>query len=134
MTSAVRAATTVLLGFVAVCLAAGGVLHGLAFLKAAQVIDRSNLPAFFAGTFKGLWLSESASLLGLGLVFGVIAAQPAFAARRLILLLALTPLACAAFIYTTVGSFFAGHLLSLAGAAALLGGILRPDQRGEPPS
>jgi hypothetical protein len=56
-----RAATRFLLAFAALCLAAGGAAHAVAFPKAAQVIDGSNLPAFFASAFKGLWLSDSAS-------------------------------------------------------------------------
>jgi hypothetical protein len=87
-------------------------------------------PGFFGATFKGLWLSESASLFCLALVFGVIVAKPCVAARRLVLVLALAPLACAVLIYATVGSFFAAHLLLFASAAALVGGTLH----GEAPS
>jgi hypothetical protein len=119
-----RAATRILLAFAALCLAAGGATHAVAFPKAAMVIDGSNLSAFFASAFKGLWLSDSASLFASALAFGFIAARPGSAARPLILLLALAPLASAAMIYATMGNFFAGHLLLLASAAALLGGAL----------
>lgn len=118
-----------LLAFAALCLAAGSAAHAVAFPKAAPVIDGSNLPAFFAGAFKGLWLSDSASLFALALAFAFIATQPSSAARPLILLLALAPLASAALIYTTMGSFYAGHLLLLASAAALLGGALHGAER-----
>jgi len=113
-----------LLAFAALCLAAGSAAHAVAFPRAAPVIDRSNLPAFFAGVFKGLWLSDSASLFTLALAFGFIAIQRRSATRPLILLLALAPLASAVLIYMTMGGFYAGHLLMLASAAALLGGAL----------
>ena len=113
-----------LLAFTALCLAAGSAAHAVAFPGAAPVIDGSNLPAFFTGAFKGLWLSDSATLFALALAFAFIATQPSSATRLLIVLLALAPLASAALIYMTMGSFYAGHLLLLASAAALLGGAL----------
>jgi hypothetical protein len=39
-------------------------------------------------------------------------------------LLALAPLAFATAIFATMGNFFAGHLMLLAGTAALIGGAL----------
>jgi hypothetical protein len=42
-------------------------------------------------------------------------------------LLALAPLAYATAIFATMGNFFAGHLMLLAGIAALIGGALHRD-------
>jgi hypothetical protein len=46
------------------------------------------------------------------------------ASRSLVVLLALAPLAFATAIFATMGNFFAGHLMLLAGTAALIGGAL----------
>jgi hypothetical protein len=51
-------------------------------------------------------------------------AFPGMASRSLVVLLALAPLAFATAIFATMGNFFAGHLMLLAGTAALVGGAL----------
>ena len=119
-----RTATRSLLSLAALVLAAGGGTHLLAFPGAARAVGGSNLPAFFAATFRALWLGDSATLFAQALAFGALAARPGLAARPLILVLALGPLANAVAIYITMGGFFAGHLLLLAGATALLAGAL----------
>ena len=123
----VRPVSRFLFAFSALCLAAGSTVHAVAFPKAAGVVSRSNLPSFFASAFKGLWLSDSASLFALALVFGFIATRPHSATRLLAVLLGLVPLASAVSIYSTMGNFFAGHVLLLASGAALLGGALRQE-------
>jgi hypothetical protein len=119
-----RTVARLLLALAALTLAAGGTAHAIAFRGAVRAVDGSALPAFFAGAFKGLWLSDSATLFAQALTFALIVARPGLAARPLILILALAPLASAAMIYMTMGRFFAGHLLLLASVAALLGGAL----------
>lgn len=121
-----RAASRALFAFSALCLAAGGCLHALGFSKASGVVSQSNLAALFAAAFRGLWLSNSATMLGLALVFGFIALRPHAATKPLTILLGLVPLACAVTIYSMMGSFFGGHVFALAGAAAILGGALNP--------
>ena len=110
-------------------MAAGGCLHGVAFPKAAGVLSQSNLPDLFVAAFKGLWLSDSATLLSLALVFGFMALRPDSVNRPLTLLLGLVPLASAVCIYSTMGNFFAGHILLLSGGAVLLGGALRQEKQ-----
>jgi hypothetical protein len=119
-----RTPARVLLMLSALLLASGGVVHGMAYPKAAAAVDHSTLAAFLAGAFKGLWLCDSASSLWLALVLGTIAAWPRVATRSLVVILALGPVTSAAAIYGTMGNFFAGHLMLLAGALALLGGAL----------
>ena len=119
-----RFAPRLLLAFSSLCLAAGGAVHALAFPKAATMAEHSTLPAFFSAAFKGLWLSNSAASVAFALAFGSIAAFPGMASRSLVVLLALAPLAFATAIFATMGNFFAGHLMLLAGAAALIGGAL----------
>ena len=119
-----RFAPRLLLAFSSLCLVAGGAVHALAFPKAAIVADRSNLPAFFSGALKGLWLCDSITSVALAMAFGSIAAFPGMTSRSLVVLLALAPLAFAAAIFATMGNFFAGHLMLLAGTAALMGGAL----------
>ena len=123
----VRPASRFLFALSALCMAAGSFVHALAFPKAAGVVSRSNLPYFFAAAFKGLWLSDSASLFTLALVFSFIAMRPHSATRPLAVLLGLVPLASALSIYSTIGNFFAGHVLLLASGAALLAGALRQE-------
>jgi hypothetical protein len=120
----VRTPARVLLALSALCLAAGGVAHGMAYPKAAVVVDHSSLAAFFAAAFKGLWLCDSANSLWLALVLGVISAWPRVAARALVVILALGPVANALAIYWSLGNFFAGHLMLLSGALTLVGGAL----------
>jgi hypothetical protein len=120
----VRFAPRLLLAFSSLCLAAGGAVHALAFPKAATMAEHSTLPAFFSAAFKGLWLSNSVASVALALAFGSIAAFPGMASRSLVVLLALAPLAFATAIFATMGNFFAGHLMLLAGTAALIGGAL----------
>jgi hypothetical protein len=119
-----RFAPRILLAFSSLCLAAGGTVHALAFPKAATMADHSTLPAFFSAAFKGLWLSQCVASVALALAFGSIAAFPGMASRSLVVLLALAPLAFATAIFATMGNFFAGHLMLLAGTAALIGGAL----------
>jgi hypothetical protein len=119
-----RFAPRLLLAFSSLCLVAGGAVHALAFPKAATVAEHSTLPPFFSAAFKGLWLCDSITSIALALAFGSIATFPGMASRSLVVLLALTPLAFATAIFATMGSFFAGYLMLLAGTAALIGGSL----------
>jgi hypothetical protein len=124
VSAGIRFAPRLLLAFSSVCLAVGGAVHALAFPKAAIVAEHSTLPAFFSAAFKGLWLSDSVTSVALALAFGSIAAFPHMASRSLVVLLALAPLAAATAIFATMGNFFAGYLMLLAGTAALIGGAL----------
>jgi hypothetical protein len=121
-----RFAPRLLLAFSSLCLVAGGAVHALAFPTAATVAEHSTLPPFFSGAFKGLWLCDSITSVALALAFGSIATFPGMASRSLVVLLALAPLAVATAIFATMGNFFAGHLMLLAGTAALIGGCLHP--------
>ncbi len=107
-------------------MALGGPLHAAAFRKAAEVLAAASLPPFYVGSFKALWLADSATLLTLAIVFGFIAASPALASRSVVMLLALIPAATAILIYLFVGGFFAAHLLLAAGAAAFIAGLRFP--------
>jgi hypothetical protein len=113
-----------LLALSALCLAAGGTVHALAFPKAAVVVDHSTLPPFFAAVFKDLWLFDSINSVDFALVFGAIAAFPAAASRWLVMLLACAPLAIAVGMFATLGNFPPGYVMLVAGGAALIGGAL----------
>lgn len=119
-----RIASRLLLGMSALDLAGGAVIHAMAFRKAAVIADHSTLPAFFAAAFKGLWLCDSITSIGLALALGAIAVSPAIAARPLVIILALPPLGFAAALFATMGNFFPGYLMLLAGAATLAGGVI----------
>ena len=110
-----------LLLFCAIALSVGGVMHAFAFRSASVTAANSTLPHFFVGAFKALWLSDSASSLMFAVLFGSVAMRPSWVRRPPLLMLAVAPIGFAAIIFSTMGSFFAGYLMLLAGAAALLG-------------
>ena len=102
----------------ALILAGGGIVHGLAFTKANNVLAHSDLKPFYATAFNALWLADSATSIVMAIVFAALAAQPGWATRPLVAILALVPLASAIVIYANMGAFFAGHLMLAAGATA----------------
>jgi len=91
--------------------AAGGAVHAAAFRRALAAIAASDLPRFYAGSSKGLWLADSATLFILAAIFALIAVRPSIATRPLLILVSLIPAATAFMLYTFLGNFFAGHLL-----------------------
>lgn len=91
--------------------AIGGTVHAAAFEKAQVMIAASNLPNFYAGSSKALWLADSATLLILAAIFGLLAARPSSGARLAVMLVALIPAATAVLLYVFLGNFLAGHLL-----------------------
>jgi hypothetical protein len=107
-------------------MAAGGVMHAIAFQRTLSVIGVSRLPPFFGNSFKLLWLGDSATMLVLAVIFGVIAARPSLATRPLVLLIALIPAATAVLLYVFLGSFFAGHIQLATATAAFLAGLRFP--------
>lgn len=114
-----------LLAASAAMLALGGLMHARAFGKAAVAVASSTLPSFYANSLKALWLIDSATLLVLALVFGLIAARPVLAAGRVIVLLALIPAATAALLYTFIGMFLPAHMLLVSGVMTALAGVSR---------
>jgi len=124
MSVAMRLAPRLLLAFTALCLAGGACVHALAYPKAARIAEHSALPAFFTAAFKGLWLIDSAASLVLAIAFGSVAAFPGTASRSVVVLLALAPLGFAIVLFSTMGNFFPAYLMLVAGAAALIGGVL----------
>ncbi len=120
-----------LLAFASLLSALGGAIHAAAFRKAQTVITASDLPRFYGGSSKGLWLADSATLFILALIFVLVAARPSTASRSLLMLVALIPAATAVMLYAFLGSFFAGHLLLAIAALAFLGGLLLPRELGQ---
>ncbi len=109
------------LAVAALLLAGGGLVHGLSYTKASTVVAHSDLNPFFGSAFNALWLAYSATSLVMALAFGALAAQPGWATRPLVLILALGPIALAGVTYATMGAFVAGHVMLAAGVAALVG-------------
>ena len=99
-------------------------MHALAFSSAASAATA--LPPFFAGSLKLLWLADSAAMLALSAVFVFAAVRPDAAARPVIPILSLIPIATAMLIYRFVGAFFAAPLLATAGGLALLASLVAP--------
>lgn len=113
----------------AIILAAGAIMHGIAYRKASAIVEQSTLSSFFQAAFKGLWLGESLGFLTLALALACIATSPRLAATPLVLILALMPLGCAVALFSTMGGFFAAYLMLLAAALMLLAAALRPRSR-----
>jgi hypothetical protein len=107
------------LGLAALLALAGGVMHGVASAKNEAALNASNLPAFFAGSAKGLWLADSATLILLALTFGVAAVRPGTATRWSLFLAAMIPVGTALILYRYLGNFFAAHLLMVIAALAV---------------
>lgn len=103
--------------------AAGGAIHAAAFVKARTALTASNLPHFYLGSSKALWLSDSATLLVVATILGVVAARPLVSVRMLMMLVALIPASTAALLYLFLGSFFAAHLLLLIAALSFCAGL-----------
>ena len=122
-------APRLLFGFSSFLLGVGGIAHAVAFNRALAAIAASNLPPFIGNSFKALWLADSATLVILAAVFGLVAARPSAATRPLIVLSALIPAATAGLIYAFVGGFYAGHVLLVAAAAAFVAGLKSPATR-----
>src|SRR6059036_1389897 len=116
-----------LLGFASLLAAAGGLIHSGAFDKALAAFAASNLHAFFGNSSKALWLGDSATLVILAALFGLIAARPSAATRPVVVLLSLIPAATAILIYAFLGGFFAGHLLMITAGSAFLAGLRFPE-------
>ena len=120
-------ASRVLLAVAAVIFIVGAVLHASAFfLKASHVIDGSNLKSFFAGELKVLWLADSTTLAGLGLLCGLIAAKLAWVTRTIILAISWIPAATTALLYFFLGPFFAAHMLTAATIMVILSALILP--------
>ncbi len=114
-----------LFGSASLLSALGGLAHAAAYGKAATFVAASNLPRFYAGCCKGLWLADSTTLFILAALFGFLAVQPAAATRSVIMLVSLIPAATAIVLYIFLGNFFAGHLLLLIAVLGFLGSLQR---------
>ena len=105
-------------------LALGGLMHARAFGKAASAVASSSLPVFYGSSLKALWLIDSATLLVLSAVFGLVAARPVLASGTVITLLALIPGATAALLYIFMGTFLPAHILLASALMTMVAGLL----------
>lgn len=105
----------------------GGVAHSLAFKKAVAAVAGSNLPAFYGNALQGLWLIDAATLVTLGMVFGLISAGRFMTSGAVLCLLAMMPATTAALLYYFIGAFMPAHLLLLAAALAFSVGLMLPN-------
>lgn len=115
----------VLLAAAALSLAAGGVMHARAFAGTDAAVAASNLPAFYGNSLRALWLSDSAILLILAVLYVVVAVRPTMASR-VVVLTALIPAATAACLYVFLGKSFAAHLLMGASGMVVAALLLLP--------
>jgi hypothetical protein len=123
------AISRLLLALAAAIFLFGAAMHARAyFVSASRIIDASIVKTFFSSELKVLWLADSTTLTGLALLFGLIAARPAWASRPVILCLAWIPGATTALLYFFLGPFYAAHLLFAATLMVILSGLLLPAQ------
>ena len=104
----------------------GALMHAIAFTKASSLLGASTLKTFFSGELRALWLADSTTLLGLALVFALIAARPTWASRPLILASSWIPAATTALLYVFLGPFYAAHMLLAATLMVIVSGLLLP--------
>lgn len=105
--------------------------HARAFFGSAnQMINASTGKAFFASELKVLWLSDSTTLMGLAVVFGLLAARPGWAAKPLVLCLSWIPAGTTALLYFFLGPFYAAHMLLAATLMVIVAALLLPADRG----
>jgi len=99
-------------------------MHARAFARASAAIASSSLPEFYANAARALWLIDSATLLVVAVLFGLLAARPGQASGAVIVLVALIPAATSGFLYAFMGAFLPAHMLLAAALMAALAGIL----------
>jgi hypothetical protein len=119
----------ILLAISAVVFAFGAWIHTSAFSRMSAGVAKSDLPAFLAQGFRTLWLMDSSVQISLALVFAIVAIKPNAARRLIVVLVALVPLATAAFIYHFIGNFIGGHLFLVGSISAIVGGLLKSENR-----
>lgn len=116
-----------LLALAACIFAFGGVVHALAYVtKASAQISGAQVPAFFAAELRGLWISDSTTLLAVAFLCGFIAMRPTASGRPAIMLIALVPAAIACVLYAFLGGFYAAHMLLFGSAMVAIAGYLMP--------
>jgi hypothetical protein len=115
-------AARVLLLVSSLLLAAGGIIHAVAFKRFDAAADA--LPRFYANASRALWLIDSATQFILAGGFAWIAARPSIASAGAVAVMGLIPAATAALIYAFLGAFGAGHLLAAAAATSLAAAAL----------
>ena len=118
-----------LLSISALVFAFGAYIHTSAFGRMSEAVAKSDLLPFFGNGFRTLWLMDSAAQIALALVFAVVAIKPNAATRLIVILIALVPLSTAGFIYYFIGNFIGGHIFLTGSLAAILGGLLKPENR-----
>ena len=118
-----------LFGFAAAIFMLGAAAHAKAFFgSASRIIDGSAARVFFAGELKVLWLADSATLMGLAVVFGLMAAKPRWAASPLICV-SWIPAATTVLLYYFLGPFYAAHMLLVATLMIIVAALLLPSNR-----
>jgi len=117
----------ILLAISALIQAGGGVVHAMVFSKATTVLEATNMPAFYANSFRALWLIDSASLISVAVMLAVIIVKPALASGWLVMLLALIPLCTAVLVFIFVGGLFPPAVtLAVAALLMVVAGWLMP--------
>jgi hypothetical protein len=82
------------------------------------------MPQFYSGSFKALWLIDSATLVSLAALLIFVVVRPNAATRWVLVFLALIPTATAALIYAFVGPFFPAHMFVTAAVAVAVAGFM----------
>jgi hypothetical protein len=96
------------------------------FAKSSAAIDKASVSPFFASELKGLWLTDSTTLIAVGLILALsmLRSSTPPLLKLSIILLSSIPAATAVVLYWFLGGFFAAHLLMAAAALAVFAALL----------
>jgi hypothetical protein len=111
------------MGMASVLLVIGGLIHGRAYGKAVFLLNSANLPPFYEKSFMVLWLSDSTTLIAVGIQFALLAVRPTAVTSWFVLAIALVPAATAVLLYYFIGNFLPAHMLAIASMFAVLGAL-----------
>ena len=124
-----KSLSRILLAFSAIVFALGAYIHTSEFDRMSASVAKSDLPAFFGNGFRVLWLQDSALQLVFAILFALVAIRPSLATRWVVVIVALIPLITAVMIYCVIGNFIGGHIFLTGALAAILGALLKSENR-----
>lgn len=119
----------ILLTFSALVFLVGAWIHTSAFGRMSAGVAKSDLATFLATGFRTLWLMDSVVQIILAVVFAFVALRPNASSKSIVVLIALIPLSTACLVYYFVGNFIGGHIFLTGALVAILGALLKVEER-----
>jgi hypothetical protein len=113
-----------LLAAAALILIGSACLHASAYGRVDAGVSASGLSPLLGNAYRALWMADSTTTIGLGVVAALLAFRPALARPAIVVVLAVIPAATAACVYYFLGSFPPGHLMITAAALMFVAAVL----------